>query len=557
MASESKWNSKFNPKLQSSTKNWSDNCIPGTDNGIIDIQSIQDMANDGNVALTSVVDGRKTTFPNLSHTSGIMSITLHDTLGPNNNEETSPMNMAWIEHKAYMDTALGQQFGYSAADLGQVVGGFKTIVDLHRYIRRILNLVNNPKTPLSNYSIAGLLKSMHLSTEDTYDPDPLKVQRELSRKRRNYIDDMNGVLDLFDEVGIPKKLSSLLDVSADYYDKVYLDATSENAQFYIFNPAGWYEYDETSDPAGAVLTYKTFYNDLNTPKASSDPSKPNYSPFAGNHTCSVQDLIDKFAELVMNLTHLTDSKEILHKLFNAYGSDNLYDIPEIGESEKVPYVYDAGFRNTIRNMVWFKDLTYAQYKVDPNREIVMGRPTWDAKASTSQYDFVNIINLPLQFSDSPSKITDKNIADALVLHPTLGFTRRWQDADNNWHLTYDFGNQMGFAIPIEVALIGYAWDSNGVLQNFSEYKLVSRDSSLALGMFQDWAFFPPVLNAKRTSSDSTMANIVVQLDRYYTERETEVTISKNDIKYWFRAFGLGVYNTVERMNTKGQRQIVG
>lgn len=556
MASESKWNSKFNPKLQSSTKSWSVNCIPGTDNGIMEIQSIRDMNNNGNSAISNIVDGVAKHFPNLMHTGGIMAIWLHDTMGPNNNEETSPMNMAWIEHKAYMDTALGQQFGYSSADLGQVVCEFKTIMDLFRYIRRILHLPLNPKTPLSNYSIAGLLKAMRLSTENEYDPDPLKVQRELSRKRRNYIDDMNGIVDLLKEIGVPKKLSSFMDVSSDYYDKVYLDNTSENAQFYIFNPIGWYKYDETLDPAGAVLEYKTFWDDLNTPKASNDPSAPNYSPNYGNHTYSVQDLIDKFGELVMDITHLSDSSAILQKLFNAYGTDNLYMIPQIEHEDKVPYVYDSGFRNTIRNMAWFDGISYARYTVDPNREIVLGRPTWDTNPASVDSSYVNLINLPLQFSDAPSKINDKNVADALVLHPVLGYSRRWEEG-GLWHLTYDFGNQMGFAIPCEVDLIGYAWDSNGNLDNFDEYKISSRYSANGISHFTDWAFYPPMVNAKRTANVLDMSSITVTLNRYYTERETELTISQSDLKYWFRAFALGVYNTTERLATKGQRSLMG
>lgn len=553
MASESKWNSKFNPKKQLSTANWNTNSIPGTDNSIMEQQYIKDMNNAGNRCAVSIALQNQTSLPNVEKTSGIMLIRLHDTLGPNNNDETSPMNMAFIEHKAYMDTALGQQFGYSAADLGQVIGAYKSVVDIYRVIRRILSLPNNPKTPISNYSIAGLLKAMRLSTEDVYDPNPLKVQREIACRRRNYIDDVNNTLDLFDELGVPKKLANLFDVSSDYYDKVYLDATSQNAQFYMFYPAGWYNYDETIDPAGAVLTYKTFYNDLNTPKASSNPSDPNYSPNAGNHTCSVQDLIDLFNQMVMDLTQFTDSKAILHKLFNAYGTANLYEIPEIGYDEKVPYVFDAGFRNTIRNLAWFQDIQYAKYTVDPNREIVMGRPVLRVNSGAAPGALAGLINLPLQFSDAPSKITDKNIADALVLHPVMGYVRRYA-VSSGYELEFDFGNQMGFAIPVEVVLVGPTTVS-GVYDQFSFRSKPSRYGSFDAA-FLDWSFYPPIVDMSAMIA-SDCSTVSVYLNKYYQERETEATVSRADLQYWFRAFALGVYATTDRMETKGQRAIVG
>lgn len=552
---ESKWNSKFNPKLQSSAKNWSVNCIPGSDNGFMTVQSIEDMRHEGNACNFSVNNARQQGSPNLERTSGVMCIRLHDTLGPNNDDPTSPMNMAWIEHKEYMDTALGQQFGYSAADLGMVIGAFKSIVDMGRVIRRILNLLNNPRTPLSQYSIAGLLYAMRLGTEDNYDTDPLVVQREISRNRRNYTDDFNQANKLMDKLGIPEKLSNLMNVTEDYYSKVYLDATSENAQFYMFMPAGWYKYNEEEDPAGATLTYKTFSSDLNTPKLK-DESNPNYH----NGTCSVRDLIDKYTEMIMDVIQYSDSRAILQKLYNAYGTDKLYKIPEFNPDDKVPYVYDAGFRNTLRNMVWFKDITYAKYTVDPNREIVLGRPKYVTSGSLPIDIGANFVNIPLQFSDAPAKITDKAIADALVLHPTFGYVRRYADstASAGFRMEVDFGNQFGFAIPIEVSLISAGYDKNHVFHAFNEYKLTSRfdERGTISSMMLDWQFRPTTVCAT-VSGPQDFSYVNVDVEAYYQERETEVTVSQADMQYWFRAFAIGVYRTDEVMKTKGQRAIVG
>lgn len=552
---ESKWNSKFNPKLQSSSKSWSVNCIPGSDNGIMTVQSIQDMRHEGNACAFNVTDMKEPSTPNVSRTSGIMCIRLHDTLGPNNNEETSPMNMAWIEHKEYMDTALGQQFGYSAADLGMVVGAFKSIVDIGRVIRRILNLLNNPRTPLSQYSIAGLLFAMRLGTEDVYDTDPLKVQREISRYQRNYTDDFNQANKILDKLGIPEKLSNLMNVTEDYYSKVYLDATSENAQFYLFMPAGWYKYNETEDPAGATLTYQTFTQHLNTPKLTDDKN-PNYH----NGTCSLRDLIDLYTEMIMDVTQFSDSRAILQKLYNAYGTDKLYKLPEFNPDDKVPYVYDAGFRNTLRNMVWFRDITYAKYTVDPDREIVLGRPKYIAKSTIPSAVAANFVNIPLQFSDAPAKITDKSIADALTLHPTFGYVRRIADttASNGFRLEVDFGNQFGFAIPIEVSLISAAYNEHGEMKPFLEVKLQDRsdDYGTKAASMLDWQFRPTTVNAM-IGHNGDFSSVHVGLRKYFQERETEVTVSQADMQYWFRAFAIGVYRTDEVMKTKGQRSIIG
>lgn len=555
---ESKWNSKFNPKLQTSTKSWNTNCIPGTDNGIMSVQPIQDMRESGNACDVIIENARMAGGPNLERTSGVMCIWLHDTLGPNNNEETSPMNMAWIEHKEYMDTALGQQFGYSAADLGQVIGAFKTIVDIGRVIRRALNLLNNPRTPLSQYSIAGLIYAMRLATENEYNTDPLLVQRELARNRRNYIDDFNQANTLMDKMGIPEKLSNLMEVTDDYYSKVYLDDTSENAQFYMFMPSGWYAYNEEEDPAGATLTFKTFWSDLNTPKLT-DAQHPNYH----NHHYSLRDLIDLYTDLIMDITQYSDSRAILQKLYNAYGTDKLYKIPEANLEDKVPYVYDAGFRNTIRNMAWFKDITYAKYTVDPNREIVLGRPKYVLKDAKNLNNGVgaNFINIPLQFSDAPAKITDKMIADALVLHPTFGYVRRFADetTPSKYRMEVDFGNQFGFAIPVEVSLISAHYDSNGVMQMFTENKFADRDDMYGFkaSTMLDWQFRPTTLWANVGTVGTQLESMKIALVRYFQERETEVTISQASLAYWFRAFAIGVYKTNEVMKTKGQRSITG
>lgn len=554
---ESKWNSKFNPKNQASTKDWSVNCIPGSDNGIMTIQPIQDMVENGNTCNWVIENPRVQGVPNLERTSGVMCIWLHDTLGPNNNEETSPMNMAWIEHKEYMDTALGQQFGYSAADLGQVIGAFKTIVDIGRVIRRTLNLLNNPRTPLSQYSIAGLLYAMRLGTEDVYDTDPLLVQRELARNRRNYIDDFNQANTLLDKMGIPEKLTNLMDVTEDYYSKVYLDNTSENAQFYMFMPVGWYHYDETEDPAGATLTYKNFWADLNTPRLT-DQNHANYH----NHHYSLRDLIDLYTKLIMDITQFSDSRAILQKLYNAYGTDKLYKIPEANLDDKVPYVYDAGFRNTIRNMAWFKDITYAKYTVDPNREIVLGRPKYvNTSGAMDSGVASNFANIPLQFSDAPAKITDKMIADALVLHPVFGYVRRYSDetTSSKYRLEVDFGNQFGFAIPVEVDLISAGYDGQGKMQMFNENKLVSRLDALGdvSAKMLDWQFRPTTVATNLKSVETGFKSVKMQLIKYFQERETEVTVSQASLAYWFRAFAIGVYKTNEVMKTKGQRSIIG
>lgn len=554
---ESKWNSKFNPKNQTSTKDWSVNCIPGSDNGIMTIQPIQDMVENRNTCNWIIENPRMQGIPNLERTSGVMCIWLHDTLGPNNNEETSPMNMAWIEHKEYMDTALGQQFGYSAADLGQVIGAFKTIVDIGRVIRRTLNLLNNPRTPLSQYSIAGLLYAMRLGTEDVYDTDPLLVQRELARNKRNYIDDFNQANTLLDKMGIPEKLTNLMDLTEDYYSKVYLDATSENAQFYMFMPVGWYHYDETEDPAGATLTYKNFWADLNAPKLT-DESHPNYH----NHHYSLRDLIDLYTKLIMDITQFSDSRAILQKLYNAYGTDKLYKIPEANLDDKVPYVYDAGFRNTIRNMAWFKDITYAKYTVDPDREIVLGRPKYVNKSGAINNAVAsNFVNIPLQFSDAPAKITDKMIADALTLHPVFGYVRRYNDETtaSKYRLEVDFGNQFGFAIPVEVDLISAGYDDQGKMQMFTETKLDSRLDSFGgtTAKMLDWQFRPTTVYTNLNSVGTGFESVKMQLVNYYQERETEVTISQASLAYWFRAFAIGVYKTNEVMKTKGQRSIIG
>lgn len=552
---ESKWNSKFNPKMQSSTKNWSVNCIPGSDNGFMTVQSIEDMRHENNTCNFSINSTRMPGPPNLERTGGIMCVRLHDTLGPNNDDPTSPMNMAFIEHKEYMDTALGQQFGYSAADLGMVIGAFKSIVDVGRVIRRILNLLNNPRTPLSQYSIAGLLFAMRLGTEDTYNTDPLVVQREISRYRRNYTDDFNQANKLLDKMGIPEKLSNLMNVTEDYYSKVYLDTTSENAQFYMFMPAGWYKYNETEDPAGATLTYQTFSANLNTPKLK-DESNPNYH----NGTCSVRDLIDLYTDMIMDVIQYSDSRSILQKLYNAYGTDKLYKLPEFNPDDKVPYVYDAGFRNTLRNMAWFKDITYAKYTVDPNREIVLGRPKYISTGELPANVAPNFVNIPLQFSDAPAKITDKSIADALVLHPTLGYVRRYADstATGKFRMEVDFGNQFGFAIPIEVALITASYNTNHEFEAFREYKLPSRyDERGAVQSYMlDWQFRPTTVWASISGSQD-FSYVNVDVNTYYQERETEVTVSSADMQYWFRAFAMSVYKTDEVMKTKGQRSIIG
>lgn len=215
----------------------------------------------------------------------------------------SPINQAALKNYAFMRHDNSGSTNYDAVNYAQYTLAVAGLVPLLYHIRRAITSIGT-YNPYSRYAPDTLVSAMG------FDPDDLR------RRSAEYIGRFNLLLAKFHAFHVPMNLKFIKRWEW-MCSNVFVDRDSVKAQLYLFRPAAYYVYDETSS---------------DTPKVVAKPLCTLDSVRSTNeYTC------EHYLALVENALaklYQSDSIGIMSgDTLKAYGMENMFTIPNIGYTD--------------------------------------------------------------------------------------------------------------------------------------------------------------------------------------------------------------------------------
>lgn len=181
------------------------------------------------------------------------------------------------------------------------------------------------------------------------------------------------------------------------FSNIYTDSETTKAQNYMFTPAVFYQYDETTSPNGGVLA----------------PVNIGFTPTASAKRLKFTDLQVILDDMINALQYSEDIGTMSGDILKAYGEGGLFKLSLIDTDYKIDAVYNREVLTQFENAVFWgnpNELTDANLNTmviaqDPNTNWIKFQPVFD----TGENSYTNVTGNYVNFHwDNPTP------ADVLV-----------------------------------------------------------------------------------------------------------------------------------------------
>lgn len=168
------------------------------------------------------------------------------------------------------------------------------------------------------------------------------------------------------------------------YSNIYRDSNNNKAQYYTFNPAGFYKYEEVATKFGGSLSF---------------------IPLEGFNADSVngltfKDLVNYMSNMLNSVAYSEDIGVMSGDILKAYGNDKLFKLTPVESDYRVEPVYNEEVLNQMHNSTIVPVPFTAPNKVldvtqDPNTGFLIWNPSFTPSGETNKtYPQNYMINMP-------------------------------------------------------------------------------------------------------------------------------------------------------------------
>lgn len=257
---------------------------------------------------------------------GILSMQILPVFGPKYGQlSTSPLNVSAQSLFSYVRHANSGAANYESNDLMLYVLSVANVISYYSFLVRVYGVAANFSV-MNKYTPDALLTSMGVNPNDV---------------RANYAN-LRAAINLLayrlQSLVIPKGID-YVDRQVFLFENVYTDADNSKAQYYIFNPIGFYVYQEgTSTSPGGSLVF--------SPLVKSGPTT------SSANLLTVDELVAYANDLLNPILGSTDFNEIIAgDILKAFGAENTYSVPSISDDYQVVPQYNKEVLSQIENSV--------------------------------------------------------------------------------------------------------------------------------------------------------------------------------------------------------------
>lgn len=117
------------------------------------------------------------------------------------------------------------------------------------------------------------------------------------------------------------------------FSNIYKDSDSQKAQLYMFNPAGFYFYDETTSKYGGKLSWTNQFKDTSN----------------NDVLLNFNTVINDFNSMIAKVSYSEDIGVMSGDILKAYGQEKLFKLSPVTEDYMIEPVYNEEVLNQIHN----------------------------------------------------------------------------------------------------------------------------------------------------------------------------------------------------------------
>lgn len=195
---------------------------------------------------------------------------------------------------------------------------------------------------------------------------------------------------------VPSDMTFLMRHST-IFSNIYMDQASYKSQFYVYNPSGYYVYDELSTP--------------------NQPARLRYSRFA-NLVNTVNDIYSMGESLIRPLVASGDINQISTDIYNAFNNRGLYTVADIPMYYMVAPVYDLEMLNQIQNAKIVGRVSKDEITQDVDAGILKFNPLVGKVSRTEQSIPITastILSVNREFTDPSHVMTSTRLCANMIV----------------------------------------------------------------------------------------------------------------------------------------------
>lgn len=294
---------------------------------------------------------------------GLMAITLMPTVGISGDSQ-SPLNLAATNVYSYVRYKNSGAKNYNAPDLMLMLCAMDSIYACWNWMKRLYGVA-------STYSATNVYKPTAYFRAQAADMGDIVANLASFRAY------LNIAADRISAFCVPATMTYMVRHSW-LFSNIYKDSNTAKAQEYMYVPAAFYKYNETSSSSGGFLEMVNVLTGVD----SNTQVLWNYN--------SLRNLLDSLIDAI-NMSE--DIGIMSGDILKAYGEGNLFTLSHIEADYKVDAVYSEEVLTQIENaslsLISADDLQNFSITQDPNANILISQPFFAGTLGTSIGTMIN------------------------------------------------------------------------------------------------------------------------------------------------------------------------
>lgn len=264
---------------------------------------------------------------------GVMSLKVMPTVGLADNN-LDPINIAGAQLYSQLQVKSGRTPSYDMADVMKTIVASGDAYSFYIWASRVYGTVNRYEV-LNQYTPRALIEAMGVDFDD------------LRKNIADYRTGLNQLAYRLAMLPVPKQMT-FFSRRVFMYQGIYKDSTTSKAQYYMFNPVGFYMYQEGPDSpveGQSALSFVRMVPDINPDNGNRLVEHPVSSTYRMKH-----DEIIRFGnKLIDTLLLSEDVRMITADIINTFGPDAFFEVHPIGETFEVVPEYSKEVLMQIEN----------------------------------------------------------------------------------------------------------------------------------------------------------------------------------------------------------------